>query len=145
MVEGARLESVYTSKAYRGFESLLLRHLPPALVSGFRGAAQRAEKRRGFAVQSVTVASFQWAVSEQRGTWRWALPAGTDAAQISSPSAKPIPTFKLIAGDHLLGGETHYLWRADGLCSHPQASTRLKSAPDFTFCLRIQIHRTAHT
>ena len=28
VVEGARLESVYTSKAYRGFESLLLRHLP---------------------------------------------------------------------------------------------------------------------
>ena len=27
MVEGARLESVYTSKAYRGFESLPLRHL----------------------------------------------------------------------------------------------------------------------
>lgn len=28
MVEGARLESEYTSKAYRGFESLPLRHLP---------------------------------------------------------------------------------------------------------------------
>ncbi len=27
MVEGARLESVYTSKAYQGFESLSLRHL----------------------------------------------------------------------------------------------------------------------
>ena len=26
MVEGARLESVYTPKAYRGFESLSLRH-----------------------------------------------------------------------------------------------------------------------
>ena len=26
VVEGARLESVYTSKAYRGFESLSLRH-----------------------------------------------------------------------------------------------------------------------
>ena len=28
MVEGARLESVYTPKAYRGFESHLLRQLP---------------------------------------------------------------------------------------------------------------------
>lgn len=27
MVEGARLESVYTSKGYRGFESLTLRHV----------------------------------------------------------------------------------------------------------------------
>jgi hypothetical protein len=27
VVEGARLESVYTPKAYRGFESLSLRHL----------------------------------------------------------------------------------------------------------------------
>jgi hypothetical protein len=27
VVEGARLESEYTSKAYRGFESLRLRHL----------------------------------------------------------------------------------------------------------------------
>ena len=27
MVEGARLESVYTAKPYRGFESLSLRHL----------------------------------------------------------------------------------------------------------------------
>ena len=26
VVEGARLESVYTSKGYRGFESLSLRH-----------------------------------------------------------------------------------------------------------------------
>ena len=29
VVEGARLESEYTSKAYRGFESLPLRQLPP--------------------------------------------------------------------------------------------------------------------
>ena len=29
MVEGARLESVYTSKGYRGFESLTLRLRPP--------------------------------------------------------------------------------------------------------------------
>ena len=28
MVEGARLESEYTAKPYRGFESLPLRHLP---------------------------------------------------------------------------------------------------------------------
>ena len=28
MVEGARLESVYTVTPYRGFESLLLRHFP---------------------------------------------------------------------------------------------------------------------
>ncbi len=28
VVEGARLESEYTSKAYRGFESLPLRHTP---------------------------------------------------------------------------------------------------------------------
>src|SRR5688572_9802019 len=33
VVEGARLESVYTSKAYRGFESHPLRQAPPALVS----------------------------------------------------------------------------------------------------------------
>lgn len=29
-VEGARLESAYTSKAYRGFESHPIRHLPVA-------------------------------------------------------------------------------------------------------------------
>ena len=33
VVEGARLESEYTSKAYRGFESLRLRHPPKKLVS----------------------------------------------------------------------------------------------------------------
>ena len=31
MVEGARLESVYTLTAYRGFESLSLRHLKKVL------------------------------------------------------------------------------------------------------------------
>ncbi len=35
MVEGARLESVYTPKAYRGFESLPLRHLVCSSV-GYR-------------------------------------------------------------------------------------------------------------
>ena len=34
MVEGARLESVYTVTPYRGFESLLLRHFPfPRLLA----------------------------------------------------------------------------------------------------------------
>src|SRR5688500_7142098 len=33
VVEGARLESVYTAKPYRGFESHPLRQAPPALVS----------------------------------------------------------------------------------------------------------------
>ncbi len=32
MVEGARLESEYTSKAYRGFESHPLRHIPLILL-----------------------------------------------------------------------------------------------------------------
>ena len=32
VVEGARLESVYTPKAYRGFESLSLRHILGAEV-----------------------------------------------------------------------------------------------------------------
>src|SRR5688572_4425146 len=41
VVEGARLESVYTSKAYRGFESHPLRQAPPALVSPCRVAPQR--------------------------------------------------------------------------------------------------------
>ena len=40
MVEGARLESEYTPKAYRGFESLPLRHTVPALVSMFRAPRQ---------------------------------------------------------------------------------------------------------
>ena len=31
VVEGARLESVYTSKGYQGFESLSLRLRPPKL------------------------------------------------------------------------------------------------------------------
>lgn len=43
VVEGARLESEYTSKAYRGFESLPLRQRtelrnklsPPTIVSGY--------------------------------------------------------------------------------------------------------------
>ncbi len=38
VVEGARLESEYTSKAYRGFESLPLRHLPNEVsysIAGF--------------------------------------------------------------------------------------------------------------
>ena len=33
VVEGARLESVYTVTPYRGFESLLLRHPLPAIVA----------------------------------------------------------------------------------------------------------------
>ena len=33
MVEGARLESVYTSKGYRGFESLSLRLTPAAALA----------------------------------------------------------------------------------------------------------------
>ena len=36
VVEGARLESEYTSKAYRGFESLPLRHHPLSLNAKFR-------------------------------------------------------------------------------------------------------------
>ena len=40
MVEGARLESEYTPKAYRGFESHPLRHTVPALVSVFRAARE---------------------------------------------------------------------------------------------------------
>ena len=43
MVEGARLESVYTVTPYRGFESLLLRHRPPTLVSVIRAVLQAAE------------------------------------------------------------------------------------------------------
>ena len=39
MVEGARLESEYTPKAYRGFESLPLRQAPPATVSTRTGLA----------------------------------------------------------------------------------------------------------
>src|SRR5690606_16482633 len=44
VVEGARLESVYTATPYRGFESLPLRHLPrPGLsIAGhLRGIAER--------------------------------------------------------------------------------------------------------
>src|SRR5215213_7281622 len=41
VVEGARLESEYTAKPYRGFESLPLRHKPPAQVATLRGFAQR--------------------------------------------------------------------------------------------------------
>ena len=40
VVEGARLESVYTVTPYRGFESLLLRHPRPATVCHFKGPAK---------------------------------------------------------------------------------------------------------
>ena len=43
MVEGARLESEYTAKPYRGFESLPLRHLtfqPHPTVSGIAENSQ---------------------------------------------------------------------------------------------------------
>src|SRR5205085_6509581 len=39
VVEGARLESEYTPKAYRGFESLPLRHFFPSRGSNPRGGA----------------------------------------------------------------------------------------------------------
>ncbi len=37
VVEGARLESVYTAKPYRGFEPLPLRHFQCAIDSGIGG------------------------------------------------------------------------------------------------------------
>ena len=43
VVEGARLESVYTVTPYRGFESHRLRHPPPTLVSVIRVVLQAAE------------------------------------------------------------------------------------------------------
>ncbi len=46
MVEGARLESVYTAKPYRGFESLPLRHFYPVERSPHADAAL---KRQGTA------------------------------------------------------------------------------------------------
>ena len=42
MVEGARLESEYTAKPYRGFESLPLRHLTDP------SEPQRASETHGF-------------------------------------------------------------------------------------------------
>ena len=49
MVEGARLESVYTA-TYRGFESLTLRHIKKAPKGAFLIWLQREgeEKPRGF-------------------------------------------------------------------------------------------------
>ena len=43
VVEGARLESEYTAKPYRGFESLPLRHLPCAQTgrSGLSGLSRK--------------------------------------------------------------------------------------------------------
>lgn len=45
MVEGARLESEYTAKPYRGFESLPLRHFPKFVES--RHGNLRAEGQPG--------------------------------------------------------------------------------------------------
>ena len=44
VVEGARLESVYTSKAYRGFESLSLRHIT---IAAFLSLFKRFATSRG--------------------------------------------------------------------------------------------------
>ena len=54
MVEGARLEIVCTSKAYRGFESLSIRHLQqnPPFAEGFVvndvGEEDLNPRKRGF-------------------------------------------------------------------------------------------------
>ncbi len=49
MVEGARLESVYTSKGYRGFESRPLRRkIPPRLGEGGFSFSKKAELVRAF-------------------------------------------------------------------------------------------------
>src|SRR4051812_33446342 len=44
VVEGARLESEYTPKAYRGFESLPLRHLAPLPTAGGQPPGQRDQR-----------------------------------------------------------------------------------------------------
>ncbi len=56
MVEGARLESVYTLTAYQGFESLLLRHTqshPP--LGGFFYGAEKGKSRNSLE-PSITLA-----------------------------------------------------------------------------------------
>ena len=45
MVEGARLESVYTPKAYRGFESRPVRQLFITEYPGGRGAGHDSKSR----------------------------------------------------------------------------------------------------
>lgn len=54
MVEGARLESVYTSKAYRGFESLLLRHHPFQASPNLTKKPCEPFTIQGFTVQFVS-------------------------------------------------------------------------------------------
>ena len=62
MVEGARLESVYTPKAYRGFESLLLRQ--------FLGLCYRA-----FLMVTVEPSPFLLARTRFAGRWGGSNPS----------------------------------------------------------------------
>ncbi len=43
MVEGARLESVYRLIAYRGFESLVLRHHSELLINRFQNSEDKIQ------------------------------------------------------------------------------------------------------
>ena len=61
MVEGARLESEYTAKPYRGFESLPLRHFP--VLARSPTVARLANWRRGEATEFVVAGEYvpaQW-------------------------------------------------------------------------------------
>ena len=58
MVEGARLESVYTVTPYRGFESLLLRHSPFSVAfTSFQVANSTLENRDLASCALLSIAS----------------------------------------------------------------------------------------
>ncbi len=110
MVERARLEIVYTPKGYRGFESLLLRHVAadgmPSAAVFFQYAPQRREKAvtLGF---WVTAFFFQRlrdyaAASQNRMSMAatWALAASPWGVRVLSlvPLMMPAPQAHCMAG-----------------------------------------------
>ena len=83
-VEGARLESVYTSKGYRGFESRLFRQISE------RSVKSPAEFRRGFSFVCV-----RRCILRRESYGRRAEPRRDSAAR---GSARPIPDHTSVAG-----------------------------------------------
>ena len=64
MVEGARLEIVYTPKGYPGFESLSIRHLYKTLNNVVRGYFEKADLEK-----ELKLNENQWIVVSQAVGW----------------------------------------------------------------------------
>src|SRR5215213_10079236 len=101
VVEGARLESEYTPKAYRGFESLPLRQPPPSLLAYGRDPSRNPGLRSGEMVLVDLVADPQ---GEGRYGERWVDPERTghdrpigDIEPLVDAAAAPGPDVERLA------------------------------------------------